>query len=108
MKNLNSILLEGALVSEPLFQPGPDTQVPRLRFLLDIDPTVPPVPVTISGKLAITCQARLHTGSAIRVVGRIGVDDSTEAIASIVILPEHIEFKPQLRSLPIEETADAF
>jgi primosomal replication protein N len=108
MKNLNSILLEGALVSEPLFQPVSDTQVPRLRFLLDIDPTVPPVPVTISGHLATTCQARLHTGSAIRVVGRIGVDNATEAIASIVILPEHVEFKPQLYTLPLEETADAF
>lgn len=108
MKNLNSILLEGAVVSEPLFQSGSDTKVPRLRFLLDIDPTVPPIPVTISGKLAITSQPRLHTGSAIRVVGRIGVDNFAEAIASIVILPEHIEFKPQLQTLPLEETADAF
>lgn len=107
MKNLNSILLEGSLVSEPLFQPGTDTHIPRLRFLLDIDPTVPPIPVTISSRLAITCQARLRTGSAIRVVGQIGVDDSTEAIASIVILPEHVEFKSQLCTLPLEETADA-
>jgi len=94
MRNLNSLILEGILASDPLYTPGTSTAPDAARFLLDAGTDVPAMPVIANGRLAVTVREHLRTGSAIRIVGRLGIDASLDAMTPIVIVAEHIEIRP--------------
>jgi hypothetical protein len=81
MKELNSVLLDGHLVSDP--KPAGSGVV-----LLDIMNNGQPFVIAATGKLAEACDL-LTAGRGIRVVGSIEHPE-----AGIRIAAEHIEFKP--------------
>lgn len=59
------------------------------------------VPVERNGRLAEVCLEYLHKGGEARVVGRLTDDearDGTCCFANLVLLAEHVEFKPQVRA----------
>lgn len=93
MRNLNSLILEGILASDPLYTPGTSNAPDVTRFLLDAGPDVPAMPVIAYGRLAATVRDNLRTGSAIRIVGRLGIDASLDAMTPVVIVAEHIEIR---------------
>jgi hypothetical protein len=95
MKNLNSVILEGIIVSNPCFTPDPTPVEQSARFLLDIDVNSVAIPVLAKHRLAVTCRDRLRTGMSIRTVGRIGFDTAEDAMQVVVIQMEHIEIKPE-------------
>ena len=94
MRLLNSLLLEGSVTSSPLFSEPANDRPAAARFLLDAGPDVPAMPVIAYGRLAATVRDNLRTGSAIRIVGRLGIDSSLDAMNPVVIQAEHIELKP--------------
>ena len=94
MRNLNSLILEGNLASDPLYTPGTSTTTDAARLLIDAGPDVPAMPVIAYGRLAVTVREHLRTGSTIRIVGRLGIDSSLDAMTPVVIIAEHIEIKP--------------
>lgn len=94
MRNLNSLILEGILTSAPLYTPGTSNTPAAARFLLDAGTDVPAMPAIAYGRLAVTVRDNLRTGSAIRIVGRLGIDSSLDAMTPVVIIAEHVEIKP--------------
>ncbi len=94
MRLLNSLLLEASVASSPLFSEPANDRPAAARFLLDAGPDVPAMPVIAYGRLAATVRDNLRTGSAIRIVGRLGIDSSLDAMNPVVIQAEHIEIKP--------------
>ena len=111
MRNLNSILLEGDILEQPLSSTSPDG-IPRCTFSLSSGDTAPAVPVITYGRLAVRCSEFLDKGSSIRVVGRIAQNlESSESTGSfkLHIVAEHVEIKPTARLQPATvEAADAF
>ncbi|MGD9939105.1 MAG: hypothetical protein AB7T74_04810 [Clostridia bacterium] len=81
MKELNSVLLDGHLVSDP-------KPAGQGVFLLDIMNNGQSFTIAAAGKLADACEL-LTTGRGIRVIGTIEHPE-----AGIRIAAEHIEFKP--------------
>jgi single-stranded DNA-binding protein len=110
MRNLNSILLEGDLISSPVASTCSDG-IPRCTFSLASGDTAAAVPVITYGHLAVRCSGLLDKGASIRVVGRIAQDlESSEATGSfkLHVVAEHVEIKPSSsRKLPTE-AANAF
>ena len=100
MKNLNSILLEGDLIDQPISSTGPDG-VAQCTFSLTSGENAPSVPAIAYGKLAIRCSELLDKGAAIRIVGRI-VQDLEASVASgsfcLRVIAEHVEIKPKVSS----------
>jgi len=94
MRLLNSLLLEGSVTSSPLFSEPANDRPAAARFLLDAGPDVPAMPVIAYGRLAVTVRDNLRTGSSIRLVGRLGIDASLDAMTPVVIVAEHIEIRP--------------
>jgi hypothetical protein len=95
MKNLNSVILEGLIVSDPCFTASTNPVEQSIRFLLDIDSNGVAIPVLAKHRLAVTCRDRLRSGMAIRTVGRIGFDTAEDAMQAVVIQMEHVEVKPE-------------
>jgi single-stranded DNA-binding protein len=96
MKFLNSILLEGDLISSPVASTSSEG-IPRCTFSLTSGDDAPVVPVISYGRLAVRCSELLDKGSSIRVVGRISQDiESSESTGSfkLHIVAEHVEIKP--------------
>ena len=94
MRSLNSLILEAILTSAPLYTPANDSGRPdAARFLLDAGTDVPAMPAIAYGRLAATVRDTLHVGSAVRLVGRLGIDSSLDAMTSVVIVVEHVEVK---------------
>jgi hypothetical protein len=52
------------------------------------------MPVIAFNRLATVIHDTLHVGSAIRIVGRLGIDASLDAMAPVVIVAEYIKIKP--------------
>ncbi len=100
MKNLNSILLEGDLIAQPISSTGPDG-VAQCTFSLTSGENAPSVPVITYHKLAIRCSQLLDRGTAIRIVGRIAQDLEASAASGsfcLRIIAEHVEIKPKVSS----------
>lgn len=94
MRNLNSTLIEGIITSAPLYTEPANDHPSASRFLLDAGSDVPAMPAIAYGRLADTIHDTLHVGSAVRLIGRLGIDPSTEAMTPVVIVIEHVEVKP--------------
>jgi len=94
MNNLNSILVEGTLMNDPVTT---NTEQTRTAFNLysvhyekggqfsDIT-----VPIKTTGRLAEVCADYLKAGRGVRVVGRLA-QNNTE----LYVHAEHVEFKPE-------------
>jgi single-strand DNA-binding protein len=110
MNNLNSILIEGNLVKDPLLRSTPKgTQVCTLRlasnryYKLDsgYEREVTFVDVDAWARLAESCYNKGRKGRGVRVVGRIKQDRWIGADAKqhskISIVAEHVEFRPEFK-----------
>ena len=108
MRNyLNSILLEGSLLDDPVLVLPSDNQAPaRCTFSLGSDPDPALVPVLVYGRLALRCSQILTKGTTLRIVGRIAQDlEATAAIGSfrLCVIAEHIEPTPSSsKPVPVE------
>jgi single-stranded DNA-binding protein len=100
MRNLNSILLEGDLIDQPISSTGPDG-IAQCTFSLTSGENAPSVPVITFHKLAIRCSELLDKGSSIRIVGRIVQDLEASAASGsfcLRVIAEHVEIKPKVSS----------
>jgi len=110
MNNLNSILIEGNLVKDPLLrstQKG--TQICTMRLASNryykqdtgFEKEVSFFDVETWSRLAETCYAKGKKGRGVRVVGRLKEDrwnDSDGKKRSrIAIVAEHVEFRPEFK-----------
>ncbi|OHD25143.1 MAG: single-stranded DNA-binding protein [Spirochaetes bacterium GWB1_59_5] len=107
MNNLNSIIVEGNLVRDPLLKTIPNGHqvcsfaVASNRFYKQNEQTEREVSffeVETWSKLAQTCGEILKKGRGVRVVGRLKQDRWEDATGKtqtkIKIVAEHVEFKP--------------
>lgn len=110
MNNLNSILVEGNLVKDPeLSYTQKGTAVCKFsvacnRSFKQGEETVKEVSffdVTTWGRQAEVCNEYLKKGRGVRVVGSLRQDRWTDTEgrnhSRILIVAEHVEFKPQLK-----------
>jgi len=107
MRNLNSILLEGSVLDDPVLNlPSGDQAPARCIFSLGSDPDPAQVPIVVYGRLAAYCSKHLYQGSSVRVVGRIAQDvDASIATGTfrLCVVAEHIEQKPSTsKRVPVE------
>ena len=108
MNNLNSILIEGNLVRDPLYKttqkgtPLCTFTIASNRFFKQdsgMEKEVNFFDVESWSKLAENSHAQGHKGRGVRVVGRLkqerwnGPDGKTQS--RIFIVAEHIEFRPE-------------
>jgi len=110
MNNLNSILIEGNLVRDPLLRSTPKgTQVCTLslasnRFYKQdtgFEKEVSFFDVETWAKLAEVCHMKGRKGRGVRVVGRLKQDrwndPEGKPRSKITIVAEHVEFRPEFR-----------
>jgi len=93
MRLLNSLLIEGSVTSSPFYTEPANDRPAAARFLLDAGPDVPAMPAIAYGRLATTVRDTLHVGTSVRLVGRLGIDSSLDAMTPVVIVIEHVEIK---------------
>ncbi|MDR2185734.1 MAG: single-stranded DNA-binding protein [Treponema sp.] len=110
MNNLNSILIEGNLVRDPLFRTTPKG-TPLCTFSLasnrffrqdsGLEKEVSIFDVETWAKLAEACYSKGHKGRGVRVVGRLKQErwnDSEGKLRSkVTIVAEHVEFRPDFK-----------
>lgn len=110
MNNLNSILIEGNLVRDPLFRSSPKG-TPLCTFSLasnrfykqdsQLEKEVGFFDVETWAKLAENCYSLGHKGRGVRVVGRLKQDRWTgndgKPRSRITIVAEHVEFRPEFK-----------
>lgn len=107
MNSLNSVLVEGNLVKDPVEKRTPqDTIV--CNFTIAVNRTykkeddyvqeVSYFDVNVWSSLAEACLKHLCKGRGVRVVGRLKqerwLDDNEQNHSRIKIIAEHVEFKP--------------
>jgi single-strand DNA-binding protein len=107
MNNLNSVLIEGTLVRDPLFRSTPKG-TPVCTFSIasnyghkgdnGLEKEVSFIEVETRSKLAESCQKLGNRGRGVRVVGRLRQDRWTgedgKPRSRIRIVAEHVEFRP--------------
>jgi single-strand DNA-binding protein len=111
MNNLNSILVEGNLVRDPLFRSTPKG-TPICSFTLasnrffkqdsGLEKEVSFFEVETWAKLAEHCVDQGHKGRGVRVVGRLKQDRWNDPTTGknrsrIMIVAEHVEFRPDFK-----------
>ena len=110
MNNLNSILIEGNLVREPLFR-STSKGTPVCTFSLasnrffrqdtGLEKEVSFFEVETWAKLAETCNNLGKKGRGVRVVGRLKQDRWTgndgKPRSRVTIVAEHVEFRPEFK-----------
>jgi single-strand DNA-binding protein len=110
MNNLNSILIEGNLVRDPLLRSTPKgTQVCTMSLASNryykqdsgFEKEVSFFDVETWSRLAETCYAKGKKGRGVRVVGRLKQDRWSGADGKphsrITIVAEHVEFRPEFK-----------
>lgn len=120
MNSLNSILVEGNLVRDPVVSQTPKgTQVCTFsvasnRFYRVENETQKEVSffdVEVWSRLAENCGETLHKGRGVRVVGRLKqdrwVDTEGKNHSRVKIIGEHVEFKPDFSGKKEKEAAEA-
>ncbi|HAP44534.1 MAG: single-stranded DNA-binding protein [Spirochaetes bacterium GWD1_61_31] len=119
LSNLNSIILEGNLVRDPLLKTTPNGHevcsfaVASNRYYKQTEETEKEVSyfdVETWAKLAQTCGTMLRKGRGVRVVGRLKqdrwLDSAGKTQTKIKIVAEHVEFKPQLKKDDAPDTTE--
>ncbi|TFG84240.1 MAG: single-stranded DNA-binding protein [Spirochaetales bacterium] len=107
LSNLNSIIIEGNLVRDPLIKSTPNGHqvcsfaLASNRYFRQNEQTENEVSffdIETWSKLAQTCSDVLKKGRGVRVVGRLKQDRWTDNVgknlSKIKIVAEHVEFKP--------------
>jgi single-strand DNA-binding protein len=120
MNNLNSILIEGNLVRDPLLRSTPKgTQVCTFtlasnRFYKQdtgLEKEVGFFDVETWARLAENCYNLGHKGRGVRVVGRLKQDrwsgSDGKPHSKISIVAEHVEFRPEFKKGENSGTASA-
>ena len=110
MNNLNSILIEGNLVKDPeLSYTSKGTAVCKFTVACNrafkqddqLQKEVSFFDVSTWTRLAEVCGEYLKKGRGVRVVGRLKQDRWTDTDGKprsrVLIIAEHVEFKPQLK-----------
>lgn len=110
LSNLNSIIIEGNLVRDPMLKTTPNGHpvcsfaVASNRFYKQNEDTEKEVSffdIETWSKLAQTCGDVLKKGRGVRVVGRLKqdrwLDNGGKNQSRIKIVAEHVEFKPVFR-----------
>jgi len=111
MDNLNSVLLEGNLVRDPLIRSTPkgtsvcSFAIASNRFFRQdsgLEKETGFFNVEAWGKLAEACGANGRKGTGVRVVGRLRQyrwkNSAGESASRTVIVAEHAEFRPRSQS----------
>jgi len=121
MNNLNSILIEGNLVRDPLLRSTPKgTQVCTMSLASNryykqetgFEKEVSFFNVESWARLAESCYNKGKKGRGVRVVGRLKQDRWTGADGKpqsrVTIVAEHVEFRPEFKkdAKPAEEAAE--
>jgi single-strand DNA-binding protein len=110
MNNLNSILIEGNLVRDPLFR-STSKGTPVCTFSLasnriykkdsGLEEEVSFFNVETWAKLAENCYNLGHKGRGVRIVGRLKQerwnDQEGKAHSKVTIVAEHVEFRPEFK-----------
>jgi single-strand DNA-binding protein len=120
VNSLNSILLEGNLTKDPESKTlSTGTQVCNFslasdRFYRQNDNTEKEVSyfdVEAWAKLGLACSQNLKKGRGVRVVGRLKqdrwLDAEGKSKSRVIIVAEHVEFKPQKKEEPAEQAEAA-
>lgn len=120
MNSLNSILLEGNLTKDPESKTlSTGTQICNFsiasdRFYRQNDNTEKEVSyfdVEAWSKLGLACSQNLKKGRGVRVVGRLKQDRWTDpegkTRSRVMIVAEHVEFKPIKKEAPAAAEAEA-
>jgi single-strand DNA-binding protein len=110
MNNLNSILIEGNLVRDPLLRSTPKgTQVCNMCLASNryykqdtgFEKEVSFFDIETWSKLAEACYAKGKKGRGVRVVGRLKQnrwsDPEGKSHSKITIVAEHVEFRPEFK-----------
>jgi single-strand DNA-binding protein len=110
MNNLNSILIEGNLVRDPLLRSTPKgTQICTMslasnRFFKQetgFEKEVSFFDVETWARLAEACYAKGRKGRGVRVVGRLKQDrwndPDGKPRSRVTIVAEHVEFRPEFK-----------
>ena len=119
MNNLNSILIEGNLVKDPLYRTTPKG-TPLCTFTLasnrffkqdsGLEKEVGFFDVESWAKLAENCYNLGRKGRGVRVVGRLKQDRWNGADgkyhSKIAIVAEHVEFKPEFKKTEKTDAAE--
>jgi len=97
MNDLNSVLMEGTVKSISTGLTSKD----RLNFIIEskryckkveeIETETSDFDIAVYGQLATTCFEHLDEGRGVRVVGRLEQEHG-----GIIIVAEHVEFKPKV------------
>jgi single-strand DNA-binding protein len=117
MNNLNSILIEGNLVRDPMFRTTPKG-TPLCTFSLasnrffkqdsGLEKEVSFFDVETWSKLAENCYNLGRKGRGVRVVGRLKQErwngSDGKAHSKIAIVAEHVEFRPEFKKNGQAET----
>jgi single-strand DNA-binding protein len=119
MNSLNSILLEGNLVRDPESKTlSTGTQVTNFtvasdRFYKQNENTEKEVSyfdVEAWARLGLACAQNLKKGRGVRVVGRLKQDrwqdPEGKPRSRVMIVAEHVEFKPQKKEAAPEDAAE--
>jgi len=120
MNHLNSLLIEGDLVDDPKIRHPPQGNavcnftIASSRFCrvgIGILKEVGFFNIEAEGKLAEACAERGSKGRGVRVVGRLRhdhwKDDDGNCHDRIVIVPEHVEFRPVFKKQQDETPSTA-
>ena len=116
MNNMNSILIEGNMVREPLYRTTPKG-TPVCTFSLAsnrffkqdeaVEKEVSFFEIETWSKLADACNSQGRKGRGVRVVGRLKQDRWTDPEgkphSKIRIVAEHVEFRPEFKKESAEE-----
>ena len=110
MNNLNSILIEGNLVRDPLLRSTPKgTQVCSMCLASNryykqdtgFEKEVSFFDIETWAKLAEACYAKGKKGRGVRVVGRLKQnrwsDPEGKSHSKVTIVAEHVEFRPEFK-----------
>jgi single-strand DNA-binding protein len=110
MNNLNSVLIEGNMVRDPLIRSTPKgTQVCNFsiasnRFYRqdsNLEKETGFFDIEVWGKLATICSNQGHKGRGVRVVGRLKQDRWTGADGKshnkVAIVAEHVEYRTDFK-----------
>ena len=113
MNNLNSILIEGNMVRDPLFRSTPKG-TPVCNFTIasnrfykqnsNLEKEVGFFDVEVWGKLAEACNNQGRKGRGVRVVGRLKQDRWTgndgKNHSKVAIVAEHVEYRTDFKKAP--------
>ena len=122
MNNLNSILIEGNMVRDPLFRSTTkghsvcNFSIATNRFYRqdsNLEKEVGFFDVEVWGKLAEICNTQGRKGRGVRVVGRLKQDRWTandgKNHSRVAIVAEHVEYRPDFKKageLSSDETSN--